>query len=169
MRARRNKVHTRVKIDPRPLVWPTALAMLFLVLMMFLVSSLLIERSYGMDHGFDHNDATVKWFEKQLRPDQPPLSCCGKGDAYPVDRYIHNPHEHTYTVWLHDGSAIKYPDGTRRDYFDKSVPIEVPENKVNPLEDDQDNPTDFSWIYMRVSTPTDPGTIYCFIRHPNLN
>jgi hypothetical protein len=120
----------------------------------------------AMNHGFDPSAPATKWFEGLERPDQPPNSCCGKADAYPVDRYQKNS-DHTYTVWIADGSPIKYPDGTTRDPWDINVPIIVPDNKVNKEDDDLDNPTDHSWLFFRASTPTDVGTIYCFVRHPN--
>lgn len=122
----------------------------------------------AMNHGFNPDAPLTKWFESKIRPDSPPNSCCGKGDAYPVERYQNNG-DHTYTIWLADGSAILYPDGTRRDYFDKATPIIVPDNKVNPPDDDLDNPTDVSWVFMRVSTSTDVGTVYCLILHPEGN
>jgi hypothetical protein len=122
----------------------------------------------AMNHGFDPSAPATKWFESLERPDQSPNSCCGKADAYPVDRYQKNS-DHTYTVWIADGRPIKYPDGTTRDPWDITVPISVPDNKVNKEDDDLDNPTDHSWLFFRASTPTDVGTIYCFIRHPNGN
>jgi hypothetical protein len=154
------------KETPEPPLWQRLVGVaivLGLLLWMFMTPA------PAMDHGFNPNSATTKWFERLIRPDQPPNSCCGKGDAYPVARYEHHPETHTWSVWLSDGSAIKYPDGTTRDYFDMSTEIIVPENKVNSLEDDLDNPTDTSWVFMRVSTPTDVGTMYCFIRHPEGN
>lgn len=123
--------------------------------------------SHGMNHGFDPDAPATKWFEKLQRPDSIPNSCCGKGDAYPVDRYERINARGDYRVWIADGSAIKYPDGTTRDPWDTSVPIEVPFNKVNKEDDDLDNPTEHSWLFFRASTPTDVGTVYCFIRHPN--
>lgn len=120
----------------------------------------------AMNHGFDPSAPAVKWFEKLERPDSRPNSCCGKADAYPVDRYQKNS-DHTFTVWVADGSALKYPDGTTRDEWDTSVPIIVPDTKVNDESDDLDNPTEHGWLFFRPSTKRDVGTIYCFIRHPN--
>jgi hypothetical protein len=115
----------------------------------------------AMNHGFNPDAPLAKWFESKLRPDVH-SPCCGKGDAYPVARVKRNA-DHTWTVWLEDGSAIEYPDGTHRDYVDKNVPIIVPDNKVNPPDDDLDNPTDVGWIFMKSSM------IYCLIVHSEGN
>lgn len=170
-----NSVHRMIEASrkpPEPVEPPLWARLLFgafvLVTLIWLFST---PCAHAMNHGFDPDDPTIKWFESKIRPDSPPNSCCGKGDAYPVERY-ECPEPKTgkgCTVWLADGSAKLYPDGTRRDYFDKSVPITVPFNKVNPDDDDLDNPTDMSWLFMRVSTPTEAGTIYCFIKHPSGN
>jgi hypothetical protein len=132
------------------------------------VSMVTCHQARAMDHGFNPNNPTVRWFQSKMRPDQPSLSCCGKGEAYPVARYQENP-DHTYTAWLADGSALKYPDGTTRDYFDMATPITVPKDKVNDLRDDLDNPTDVSWVFMTVSTSTEVRSMFCFIRHPEGN
>ena len=123
----------------------------------------------AMDHGFNPTNPTVKWFERKMVPNISfPQSCCGKGDAYPVERVRRNTN-HTWSVWLADGSEVKYPDGTHRAYFDKNIEIVVPDINVNPPDDDLDNPTDVGWIFMRVSTPAQPGAIYCVIIHPEGN
>lgn len=117
----------------------------------------------AMDHGFDPSDATVKWFESLQRPNMPG-SCCGKGDAYPVESYWPNG-DGTFTAKIGDGSAIKYPDGTTRNAIPDGAEIPVPAELVNKLDDDQDNPTDVSWIFMTVHGG-EVGTVYCLIRHP---
>jgi hypothetical protein len=123
----------------------------------------------AMDHGFNPTNPTVKWFERKMVPNITfAQSCCGKADAYPVERVRRNT-DQTWSVWLADGSEVKYPDGSRRAYFDKSVEIVVPDSKVNPPDDDLDNPTDVGWIFMRVSTPAQPGAIFCLIIHPEGN
>jgi hypothetical protein len=123
----------------------------------------------AMDHGFNPNNPTVKWFERKMIPNITfQQSCCGKADAYPVERVRRNT-DHTWSVWLADGSEVKYPDGSHRAYFDKNTEIVVPDDKVNPPDDDLDNPTDVGWIFMRVSNPTNPGAIYCLVIHPEGN
>jgi len=118
----------------------------------------------AMDHGFDPNAPTTKWFESLPRPNFPG-SCCGKGDAYPVESYWPNP-DGTWTAKIGDGSAKKYPDGTRRDPIADGTEIIVPKEVVNRAEDDLDNPTDVSWIFMTVHSG-EVGMIYCLIRHPS--
>lgn len=142
------------------------LPLALLVVLVILITLAAVHAAFAMNHGFDPSAPAVKWFEKLERPDQRPNSCCGKADAYPVDRYQKNS-DHTFTVWVADGSALKYPDGTTRDEWDTSVPIIVPDTKVNDESDDLDNPTEHGWLFFRPSTKRDVGTIYCFIRHPN--
>ena len=142
-----------------------------LIMVVFVVGALLWLFSTpapAMNHGFNPDDKTVQWMERKMRPDQPEQSCCGAGDGYPVARYKKND-DHTWTVWLADGSALKYPDGTVRTYFDMSIPITVPDNKVNKSDDDIDNPTDVGWIFMRANGSSDPGAIYCLIIHDEGN
>jgi hypothetical protein len=141
-----------------------ALTILILAVLFFLFSA----PAPAMDHGFNPNDPATKWFELKMRPDLPESKCCGKADAYPVSHYQKNDNG-TYTVWLADGSALKYPDGITRKPFDIETPIIVPSELVNKLEDDLDNPTDVGWIFMQVNSPTNPGLIFCFIRHPEGN
>jgi hypothetical protein len=133
-----------------------------------MVLALCIGKANAMNHGFNPDLPATKWFEGLKQPDAVNISCCGKGDAYPVDRYVRNA-DNSFTVWIEDGSEITYPDGAHRPFFDKSIPIHVPANKINDMQDDLDNPTEHGWIFMRVSSDTDWGTIYCFIRHPQGN
>lgn len=136
-------------------------------------------RGYAMNHGFDPDAPATKWFETLRIPPQEQVSCCGKADAYPVDRYTKLPNG-DYEVWIEDGSAKAYPDGTRRIAWDESVPIKVPAERVNKEDDDLSNPTDHGWLFFipQREYPADGGeakpstkvsTIYCFIRHPQGN
>lgn len=120
----------------------------------------------AMDHGFDPTNKTVKWMETLQQPNYPG-SCCGKADGYPVSEYWDN-HDGTWTAVIGDGSAKKFPDGTTREYIATGEKVIVPIEKVNKYEDDLDNPTDVSWLFMTVHA-AEPGTIYCFIRHPSGN
>jgi hypothetical protein len=151
--------------------WDLVLSAAFLALALGFLFVLLIgvKPAPAMDHGFDPTNQTVKWFERKMIPNITfQQSCCGKADAYPVARVKRNTNQ-TWSVWLADGSAIKYPDGTKREPFDENTEIVVPDSKVNPPDDDLDNPTDVGWIFMRVSNPTNPGAIYCLIIHPEGN
>ncbi len=120
----------------------------------------------ALDHGFNPNNATVKWMESLQRPNEPG-SCCGKGDGYPVSDYWDNG-DGTWTAVIGDGSAMVYPDGTSRHYVTTGEHIIVPRDLVNHIEDDLDNPTDTSWIFMTVYD-SGIGTLYCLIRHPSGN
>lgn len=133
---------------------------------------------YAMNHGFDPGDPGVQWFEGLKIPPADVVSCCGKGDAYPVDEYEKLP-DGTYRVWIADGSESPYPDGTKRVPWDISIPIIVPAERVNKMEDDLDNPTDHGWLFFQPRVNWDEGgkrlpsteynSIYCFIRHPKGN
>lgn len=144
----------------------TWLAFALFLLMVILFSLAEVLPGYAMDHGFDKSSPVVQWFERQQRPDYPG-SCCGKGDAYEVSSYWNN-HDGTWTAVIGDGSAKRFPDGTTRPPIPDGTTIIVPETKVNPAEDDLDNPTDKSWIYMSVydNGGTFAETVYCLIRHP---
>lgn len=130
-----------------------------------LAATFYIGKANAMNHGFDPDAAATKWFERQMMPDHPMSPCCGTADAYPVDRY-EKLGDGSYKVWIADGRPIKYPDGTHRDEWDISIPVIVPKMKVNKEDDDLDNPTEHGWIFMRPSSPTMVGAIFCFIRHP---
>jgi hypothetical protein len=123
---------------------------------------------HAMNHGFPPDAPMTVWMEKQIRPDSPPNSCCGVADAYPVDRYEKLPGG-DFQVWIQNGDAIEFPDGTRRAPWDISIPLTVPFNKVNKAEDDLDNPSNHGWLFFRPSNDHEPGTFYCFIRHPQGN
>lgn len=147
----------------RPLVPGWAALVIFVAT---LLVCLWLGKAHAMDHGFDPNNATVKWFESLQRPDQPG-SCCGKGDGYPVGDYVENP-DGSVDATISDGSAKLYPDGTTRNYFQTGAVVHVPKEVVNPLHDDLDNPTDTSWIFMTVHAG-EVGVVYCLIRHPSGN
>lgn len=117
-----------------------------------------------MDHGFDPNSPTTKWFERLYRPDFPASKCCGKADAYEIETYWRND-KGVLFVKIGDGSAKEFPDGTRRPPIPDGTVIEVPEKKINSPDDDLDNPTDKSWAFFTV----DEGRVsilYCVTLHP---
>ena len=154
------------KANPWDAILSAALTALALA---FLFSLFVVKPAPAMDHGFDPTAPTVKWMERKMIPNITfQQSCCGKADAYPVARVRRNTN-HTWSVWLADGSAVIYPDGTKREPFDEHTEIVVPDSKVNPPDDDLDNPTDVGWIFMRVSNSTNPGAIYCLIIHDEGN
>lgn len=147
--------------SPWTLVLVAVLTAIFLTLGMWLAG--MVRPAHAMDHGFDPNSPTTKWFEALLRPDTG-TPCCGKGDAYPVNDYWPNP-DGTWTAVIADGSAIKFPDGTYREYLPTGEKVIVPADKVNEARDDLDNPTDLSWIFVRALTGNIEN-VYCFVRHP---
>lgn len=155
---------TPEELDAKARFWGLfGLASCFALIVTILVWSCLPARA--MNHGFNPDAPTVKWMEKQIRPDSPPNSCCGAADGYPVDNYEPLP-DGTYRVWIANGDPIVFPDGTRRDPWDISIPLVVPKEKINAETDDLDNPTDHGWLFFRPSNDHEPGSFYCFIRHP---
>lgn len=118
--------------------------------------------AYGMDHGFNPNDPRTQWMETKKQPDIG-TSCCGKADGYFVDRYQKNA-DGSYEVWIDDSGEVQFPDGTYRPRI-VDMQFHVPREKVNPLDDDLDNPFDHSVLWVRV-LDTRNYTIYCFVRHP---
>ncbi len=145
---------------PRTVAWATGLvgwaAVIALLLYIFWPHP-----APAMDHGFDPNSATTKWFETLQRPDRPG-SCCGKADAYPVT-YKMNP-DGSADVTVTDGSDKVYPDGYHRPAYTGGV-ITVPKDLINPYDADLGNTTDTSWIFMTVYGG-EMGSFYCLIRHP---
>jgi hypothetical protein len=101
------------------------------------------------------------WFQKLIRPDTPPNSCCGIADGYPVDSYKRLP-DGDYEVHIEDCSGAVMPDGRLRMPCVGHETVTVDRSKVNPEIDDLDNPTGRSWLFWHPNT----GTIYCFGRHP---
>ena len=130
-----------------------------------------VHAAFAFDHGFNKESPDTKWFESLMIPPHYVVSCCGKADAYPVDRYEKLPNG-DYRVWIAKGHDKPYPDGTRRTPWNIDVPIVVPAARVNREEDDLDNPTEFSWLFFDPARTFDgsPSSkvveIYCFIRHP---
>lgn len=143
-------------------VWPLVLALAICLI----VISLLSGKARALDHGFDPTDKTVQWFESLQRPDAKG-SCCGKADAYPVSNYWDNG-DGSHTLVIGDGSAKKYPDGSYRPYLPTGAEIVVPDSKINRREDDLDNPTDTSWLFVAVYAGIHDH-IYCAILHPSGN
>jgi hypothetical protein len=127
----------------------------------------------AMDHGWPKDDKKTQWMEAQKIPPEYAVSCCGKGEAYFVDRYEVLPNG-DHRVWVDHGESVTFPDGTVRPYLSPE-PFIVPADSVNKPEDDLDNPFDHSIVFLQVtdgrpSVAADGSlTIYCFIRHPNLN
>jgi hypothetical protein len=129
----------------------------------------------AFDHGFDPYDPTVQWFEQLKRHDYMPYSCCGKADAYAADLYTRNP-DGSYDVTITDGSAITFPDGTKRPELPNGSVVHVPAGQINPPTETQGNPTGHSWLFVSIRRVYDdahpggdaatPGLTYCFAPLP---
>jgi hypothetical protein len=164
----------RATYEPEPDVLPnSAKVIVFVAVVLACLFWLFTTPAPAMDHGFDPNSKTVQWFERLMRPDMPDSSCCGKGDGYPVERYWQNKDANgtptgTWTAVIGDGSAKLYPDGTTREYIATGTEVIVPDLYVNNYEDDLDNPTDVSWIFMAVHAG-EISAVYCLVRHPSAN
>jgi hypothetical protein len=170
------------KTDYQEVIEPTELPFWARLLMAAFVSAVITcmvllfsKPAHAINHGYDPNDKAVQWFESLYMQERLPMkvSCCGRSDSYPVDRYEILPNG-DYKVWVEDGSVKLYPDGKHRAYWNKDIPIIVPKKKVNPMEDDLNNPTDHGWIFFNPhgnpgDHPLDEGDIYCFVPHPQGN
>lgn len=154
-------------VPPKYVGLPTAQALVLWAVVIACLLWLFMTPAPAMDHGFDPNSATTKWFEQLKVPPEGIAACCGKADAYPVSEYWKNP-DGTWTARIKDGRAIKYPDGTVRAYIATGTEVIVPAESVNDLTDDLDNPTDTSWIFMRVSE-AQVSKVFCLVRHPEGN
>jgi hypothetical protein len=130
-----------------------------------LVSLLLTVSAFAYDHDFDHTTERSKFFRLLKRPDFYPESCCGKAEAYEADIYQRNP-DGSYVVIITNGSAIEYPDGTRRDYLANGTKVIVPSKKISPPVETQYNPTGHAWLFMSVFNEK-PGHIFCFAPLPD--
>lgn len=149
----------------RPSFWP-----LWLGLGMGVAAALFVPpRAHGMDHGFDKSDPKVKWFESLQRPDRQPAPCCGVADSYPVSRSQAIPSEHIVRVWIEDGSAKAYPDGTFRRPWDVSIPIDVPDYKINTESEQLSNPTNQGWLFFQPApgSTTVVEAVYCYVPSPS--
>jgi hypothetical protein len=133
----------------------------------------------AMDHGFDHSDPVVQWFESLKIPDDTPPKggCCGKGDAYAI-RILEDAlgNSADKSDWglaeITDGSAKQWPDGTIRTPIPNGTQFKFPKQKVNPPEDG--NPTPTAWAFLSVVEAGDEASrrdgkgnyirmIYCII------
>ncbi len=126
----------------------------------------------AMDHGFDPFAPTAKWMHELIQPANPPGSCCGVADSYQADTYQRFP-DGSYDVIITDGSAIEFPDGTKRTPLKNGTRLRVPADHVNPPKEQAGNPTGHAWIFLSVygisidgQQTTQPGTIYCFVPLP---
>lgn len=158
---------------------PSCLLISVLLIVVFLgalIFAALVRPAHAMDHGFDPYNPTVKWFEQLKRHDYMPYSCCGKADGYTADIYTKNP-DGSYDVVITDGSAIEFPDGSKRPELPNGTMVHVPANQINPPEETQYNPTGHAWLFVSIRRVYDdahpggdaatPGLSYCFAPLPD--
>lgn len=124
---------------------------------------------HAFDHGFDHADQTVQWFDQLQRPDDsdPLHKCCGVGDAYPV-RIIeeggNDPEVADWTAEVTDGSAIAFPDGTQRAEIPNGTIIHFPGTRVTKPQ--QGNPTKTAWAFLSVNMMHGVSFVWCVVPLP---
>jgi hypothetical protein len=140
--------------------WPILLGAAALAVLWF-------KPSFGMDHGFDYSDPRVQWFASRMIPPRYETSCCGKGDAYAVDRYEMLPNG-DIRIWIDDnnGAEIEFPDGTKRPKLNAGEYL-VDSMSVNRIEDDEDNPQGHSVLWALANPDGSLSRVWCFVRHPN--
>jgi hypothetical protein len=146
--------------------WGLAVGLASLVILMAIFTVLFLSCAHAMDHGFDHNDATVQWFESLMRPYMPGSSCCGKADAYAVqiDREpIGEEGDLVGIARVTDGAAITYPDGTKRTEIPNGTEFKFPLSHLNPPKDG--NPTSTAWAFLG-SYNGKISVVYCVIPLP---
>jgi hypothetical protein len=123
--------------------------------------------SHGFDHGFDYSDPRVQWFASKTVPPRYQMSCCGKADAYIVDRYEMQP-DGSARVWIDgdNGAEITFPDGKKRPKINVGEYV-VEAMSVNRIEDDEDNPQGHSVLWALANADGTISHVWCFVRHPN--
>jgi hypothetical protein len=129
----------------------------------------------AMEHGWDHSNAVVKWFDNLKMPDSRKVGCCGKGEAYEADTYILEPGKNHCEAIITEGSARRFPDGMYRPEIKNGTKFAFPCSKVNPPEDG--NPTGHAQIFIGTNASEwdlepvplgdNGGTVYCFVPLPN--
>ena len=146
--------------------WPSRMLLGVTALLAAALILLIVGFARAKDHGFDKNDPTVQWFESLKRPDLPKYSCCGKADAYPVrieQEPIGEEPDQMGLAIVTDGSAIAFPDGTKRPEIPTGFEFKFPLSKLNQLMDG--NPTHTAWAFLAVYNGK-LSVLYCVIPLP---
>jgi hypothetical protein len=122
----------------------------------------------AFDHGFDHSDAVVRWFDQLRRPDVDEsylgvVSCCGLGEAYPAELIVDGGHHGEWVARITDGSEIEFPDGTWRPPLPDGTVVHFPAAKVT--RPDQGNPTKRAWLFLS-AWGGEVHEIWCFVPLP---
>jgi len=122
----------------------------------------------AFDHGFDHSDPVVQWFDHLRRPDVDEsylgvVSCCGLGEAYPAELITDGGRHGEWVARITDGSEIEFPDGTWRPRLPDGTVVHFPGTKVT--RPDQGNPTKHAWLFLSV-WGGEVHEIWCFVPLP---
>jgi len=110
--------------------------------------------AHAMDHGFDHSNAVVQWFDNLLRPDDlvPPRStCCGKAEAYEIEilqEAIGQDGDDMGIARVTNGGEREFPDHMIRPPLPNGLEFHFPKSKVNPPADG--NPTNTAWAFLSI-------------------
>jgi hypothetical protein len=113
--------------------------------------------------GFDiEHDEVAKWMKGLIRPDNPPNSCCGKGDAYEVEILKDGGDDAEWVAKITHGEARKYPDNTTRPPLPNGTLFHVQPQRVVKLN--KGNPTKTAWLFTYVGLRT--VTVYCLVPLP---
>jgi hypothetical protein len=136
------------------------------VALIFCMATVVSSRAF--DHGFDHSDSVVQWFDQLMRPDvdegfQGVVSCCGLGDAYPAELIVDGGPYGEWIARITDGGAIEFPDGKWRSPLPDGTVVHFPATKV--IRPDQGNPTKHAWLFLSV-WGGEVHEIWCFVPLP---
>lgn len=118
------------------------------------------------EHGWDKSSPFSQWVEGLKMPDSRTASCCGKGDFYPIvidEDAVGNEGEAMGRARVLDGSALEFPDGSKRPFIKDGTPFRFPKTKVNPPEDG--NPGRTAYAFLSAYDGVIVG-IYCVIPLP---
>jgi hypothetical protein len=134
----------------------------------FVFSAITTISPRALDHGFDHSDPVVRWFDHLRRPDVDDhflgvVSCCGLGDAYPAELIVDGGRYGEWTAKITDGREIEFPDGTWRPPLPDGTVVHFPATKVTRA--DQGNPTKHAWLFLSV-WGGEVHEIWCFVPLP---
>ena len=143
------------------ILWIVALLIMFAMVM-------LLPRAHALPHGWDPNNPVAQWFESLKQPNKPKASCCGKSDAYTIvieQEPIGDKDGEMGTAHITDGSAITFPDESKRIPIPDGTVFKFPLSKMNPLQNG--NPTKTAWVFLSWNARLQKiETIYCVIPLP---
>lgn len=149
------------------------LGVLAAALLFFFLSLFPLRPAHAFDHGFDHNDPLVRWFDDLTR-DAPlgVVKCCGRGDAYAIaididgtDRSAYQaiapPCPEDWVAHITDGRAIEWPDGTKREPIPDGTFFRFSGDRLT--RERSGNPTKTAWAFLNVMGGGITG-VWCVVR-----